>query len=178
MRYVITLMFFTLLVFLTSTPLGNASNVYVQAEMTSFQDNLDDYLDDLARETPKRKQIVMWLDNESDHAIYLQDRNGYYVVDDAHLMQSVDRVLEAEVTKPVLPAVTDIERSFDEMMEDEVGFLQSFTAEMRPPLRKGQPPRPAHPGHWADVTGDLASSFKTRVGKLPVRKYPYTPRLT
>lgn len=37
--------------------------------------------------------------------------------------------------------------------------LQSHTNERRPPARRGGAARYAHLGHWADVTGDLASWY-------------------
>jgi hypothetical protein len=42
---------------------------------------------------------------------------------------------------------------------ETVAFLRSLTSEMRPPARSGGQLRPAHPGHWADVTGDLARAY-------------------
>jgi hypothetical protein len=46
---------------------------------------------------------------------------------------------------------------------ETVAFLRSHTAEMRPPARRGGPRRPAHPGHWADVTGQLANGYEWEV---------------
>lgn len=40
-----------------------------------------------------------------------------------------------------------------------VSYLRSFTAKTRPPLRGKNAPRPAHPGEWADVSGQLAASY-------------------
>ena len=42
---------------------------------------------------------------------------------------------------------------------DTIAFLRSLTEEMRPPVRSGQGERQAHPGHWADVTGQLVNSY-------------------
>lgn len=49
-----------------------------------------------------------------------------------------------------------------------VAYLRSHTSEMRPPARIPSTrtrtgPRPAHPGHWADVTGQLAASYASDV---------------
>lgn len=41
-----------------------------------------------------------------------------------------------------------------------VDYLRSLTGEMRPPARRGGANRQAHPGHWADVTGQLANSYE------------------
>ncbi len=54
----------------------------------------------------------------------------------------------------------------DEILE----YLKSYIGELRPPERKvkhfgGNPeaPRPAHPGHWADVSGDLKEGYRAEV---------------
>ena len=44
-----------------------------------------------------------------------------------------------------------------------VAFLRSFTSETRPPVRGANTPRPAHPGHWADISGHLALSYDKEV---------------
>lgn len=40
-----------------------------------------------------------------------------------------------------------------------IAYLRSLTNVMRPPVRSGEGPRPAHPGGWADVTSQLANSY-------------------
>lgn len=47
----------------------------------------------------------------------------------------------------------------DEIGKRVVAKLQSHTSEMRPPARRGGAARYAHPGHWGDVTGALASQY-------------------
>jgi hypothetical protein len=47
----------------------------------------------------------------------------------------------------------------DKTGEETIKFLRSLTSERRPPIRKGGPSRPAHPGHWADRSGDLARAY-------------------
>ena len=68
-------------------------------------------------------------------------------------------------------------RALMDAADHEVAFLQAFTAEMRPPVRgssrTGGTPRPAHEGHWADVSRALAAGFQARVGNDPIKSYPY-----
>lgn len=72
-------------------------------------------------------------------------------------------------TEGVLEAVEELEKTTLDKMRplitavgfETVAFLRSLTQEMRPPLRKGENPRPAHPGHWADRTGHLARSYRS-----------------
>lgn len=46
---------------------------------------------------------------------------------------------------------------------ETIAYLRSLTNEMRPPARVGGNSRRAHPGHWADVTSQLANSYTFEV---------------
>lgn len=46
-----------------------------------------------------------------------------------------------------------------------VAFLRSFTDKTRPPIRSGGAPRPAHPGEWGDISGQLALSYGYIIGQ-------------
>lgn len=48
---------------------------------------------------------------------------------------------------------------------ETVAYLRSLTDRMQPPVRKAEGPRPAHPGNWADITGDLARGYGYTVDK-------------
>lgn len=43
---------------------------------------------------------------------------------------------------------------------ETVLYLRSHTSETRPPVRAGEPARRAHPGGWADVSGQLANGYR------------------
>ena len=61
--------------------------------------------------------------------------------------------------------VSEMERAkmvLDSAGIDTVAFLRSLTTEMRPPVRSSEGPRQAHPGHWADITGNLAGAYDAR----------------
>jgi hypothetical protein len=52
-----------------------------------------------------------------------------------------------------------------------IEYLKSLTDEARPPASGQTATRYAHPGHWADVTGELAASYGWRIsnaGDTPV----------
>ena len=46
---------------------------------------------------------------------------------------------------------------------DTIAWLRSLTEEMRPPVRSTEGERQAHPGHWADRTGQLALAYDHKV---------------
>lgn len=82
-----------------------------------------------------------------------------------------------------------LDRIFHVVGLETVAYLQSYTDELRPPVRKGssalkrlqrkanafniannrrstfvpEGERPAHPGHWGDITHDLKNSYGFRV---------------
>jgi len=49
-----------------------------------------------------------------------------------------------------------------------VNHATSLTGETRPPAKSGEGPRKAHPGGWADITGNLAISIQ--VGDITVTR--------
>jgi hypothetical protein len=51
--------------------------------------------------------------------------------------------------------------------EKTVAYLRSLTSEQRPPVKRSGPVRSAHPGHWGDVTGQLANSYGYYVYRSP-----------
>lgn len=61
--------------------------------------------------------------------------------------------------------------TMDQVGWEVIGYLRSLTGETRPPARPGEPSRTAHPGHWADITSNLANAyrFELRAGSELVR---------
>lgn len=71
--------------------------------------------------------------------------------------------------------ISDLEKA-ERILEmvgiETVAYLRSLTNEIRPPAKPGGNTRRAHPGHWADVTGQLALSYAwevVRVSDVEVR---------
>jgi hypothetical protein len=70
--------------------------------------------------------------------------------------------------EPGVFGLTEVARAGMRAVLSEAGrqvidYLRSLTGEMRPPVEAGGAMRPAHPGHWADVTGALAAGYDFRV---------------
>ena len=49
---------------------------------------------------------------------------------------------------------------------DVMNFAKSHTSEMRPPVREGEGERAAHPGRWADDTGELIGTHTSEYLKM------------
>lgn len=56
-----------------------------------------------------------------------------------------------------------VQRTMQVVGVETVTYLRSLTKTMRPPVRPGEGPRRAHPGGWADVTGNLANAYEWEV---------------
>lgn len=70
----------------------------------------------------------------------------------------------AETLKQVeADAMVSAERILEYAGTKTIEILRSFIAETQPPVRKGDPPRPARFGHWADISGQLAASYSHKV---------------
>ena len=124
------------------------------------------FLADLDAQVPQRDHTLA-LETNVEYAVYLQDRHGYFVFNVDHAAETVVSKLQ-EVLDAGLPlSDRNVALALDAAGYDEVDWMRSHTAEMRPPAVKPNGdvtgPRPAHPGKWADVTGILAGSLGHRV---------------
>lgn len=84
--------------------------------------------------------------------------------------ESADEFLE-DLRELDIDTGTKVRRAVQVVAIDTVAFLRSHTEQIRPPARnpftgKKTGPRPAHPGRWADITGDLARAFKGEAVRL------------
>lgn len=71
--------------------------------------------------------------------------------------------LAEAIARRELDALTKVELVLEAVGHLTVAKLRSLTNESRPPVKRGEPKRRAHPGHWADVTGQLANSYRFEV---------------
>lgn len=74
-------------------------------------------------------------------------------------LQSVRPEVLAAVKRLELTTQQKIALVAEAMALEVVAYLRSLTAETRPPAKAGEGWRYAHPGHWADITGQLANSY-------------------
>ncbi|HYC31116.1 MAG TPA: hypothetical protein VEB59_02450 [Gemmatimonadales bacterium] len=71
--------------------------------------------------------------------------------------------LDQVVANIALDTMAKLELVLQQVGQETIDYLRSLTDEMRPPARAGEPQRQAHPGHWADVTSQLANSYRWEV---------------
>lgn len=123
-------------------------------------------MDGLIRST-KRQRLTF--ENNMEYASHLQNKEGYYVFNDEEALKEVNSTLE-EVQK-VLPLTPEnVERGLEASGFNHVAFLRSLTSQIRPPTREvrdGEGVRNAHPGGWADITGNLSAAYRFQVNGKP-----------
>lgn len=74
------------------------------------------------------------------------------------------QVEEEDFLREIAALEMDVSRklamTMDQVGWETVTFLRSLTNETSPPARPGEPSRRAHPGHWADITSNLANAYR------------------
>lgn len=134
--------------------------------------NAQAFLADLAAQVP-RSGHELQLETNVEYAEYLQDRHGYFVFNVDHAAETVVQKLREVIDAGLPLSDRNIVLALDAAGFEEVDWLRSHTAEMRPPAVKPNGdltgPRPAHPGGWADITGQLANSYGHRVDGGPLK---------
>jgi hypothetical protein len=128
----------------------------------AYRDNFPEVDRSLARLERDMSTQTLTMENNMEYAEHLQNKSGYYVFSDGVSVAEVKSGLQA--TARVLPLTRqNVARTLEKAGFDLVAFYRSITSELRPPVRAGEGMRHAHPGHWADITGNLASSYRFTV---------------
>ena len=132
--------------------------------------NFSKALKRLRREVGGRTTFRARLSNSADYARPLHDKQGFYVFNPQHFRRSVYLALRGLAKSPASFTRQNVRLAIEAGCVEEIAYLRSLTDEMRPPApvnsagryipvaeRTGM--RRAHPGHWADVSKNLASSY-------------------
>lgn len=140
----------------------------------SYSDNIDEVLawydENLM---PRRGRHTLTLMNVMEYALPLHDKHGYYVLNDEKAAEVVLSWLGELVESGQPVNDTTITKALDGAGYEIIDFLKSLTGQMRPPVRKGQGPRKAHPGGWADVTRNLANAYRHAVNSGALITHSY-----
>lgn len=133
-----------------------------------YRDNIAEVLagfDDLLK---GRDEQTLTMVNNMEYASYLQDKEGYYVFSDEDSLRFVYGGLKATAAAVPLTRET-VALTLEKAGFDIVSHERSLTAKLRPPVKAGDGMRQAHPGGWADITSNLASSYGFRVNGGPLK---------
>lgn len=127
----------------------------------AYEDNLTEVLRSYERDLPAREHTLT-LTNNMEYARPLHDLHGYYIFNDSHLRKVVVEWLRKTAAAVGL-SDRNTRRALDAAGTEEVNFLRSLTSTMRPPVKAGEGMRRAHPGNWADITGNLKAAYTHEV---------------
>ena len=131
-----------------------------------YKDNFPDVDRELARLEKEMDIQRLTMVNNMEYAEPLHNKHGYYVFSDETSISIVtENLRETAVALPLTGK--NVARSLEKSGFDIVAHERSLIAKLRPPVRAGEGMRQAHPGGWADITGNLSSSYRFRVNHGP-----------
>lgn len=136
--------------------------------VVSYHDNIEEVL---AALEPVSKSFTVRLraQNVLEYAKKLHEREAYYVFSDEELMKVAEEQFSDLVNAGVMLSKDVVVHMAEAIGWRYLNFLRSTTANMRPALSSSEGPRAAHPGNWADRTGNLAASFRFKAGPQPFK---------
>ena len=145
---------------------------------TRHTSNIDQVLasvQGLATDGPSDHTLV--IRNVAYYAVYLQAKEAYWVLNDDVLREKVQEAFERKLTelsrRGLLLTGGAIIEAFREAAAEVVAHYQSVIGSSDTPGKVKLPPRPVHPGGFADDTEHLAGSYQSLLDGGPVTTYPY-----
>jgi len=109
------------------------------------------------------EEHVLEVASVMEYALYLHYKEGYYVFNPEQLDRIVREKLQSFADGAGHYSDKVIEGALQTAAAEYVNWLLDIIEETQPPLKAGGPRRDARQGHWADVTGQLAAGFRSRV---------------
>jgi hypothetical protein len=135
----------------------------------ALTDNFDEALTSVSDELPDEEHTLT-VANLMEYAVYLHDKEGFFVFNDAILQKLVREKLKGLLGSSGI-SDEDVNGALETAAAEYVNYLLETIGETRPPLREGGPAREARRGHWADQTGNLAAHYRSRVDDGEVRSH-------
>jgi len=154
----------------------------------STGNNFDEALGALEAKVGGTAVVRAELRNVTEYADALHAKDGYFVFNPRHFRVQVYLAVKALMSSDQAITPVMLKNAAEYACNQEIDWLTSTTAETQPPVRaetlvtfttdegedvefvayKGEDEgkRYAHPGHWADVRGQLASAYEHDVALL------------
>jgi hypothetical protein len=124
-----------------------------------YVSNIDSVLEWYADQLPDRLIWLLRIANDTDYARYLNDRLGYWVMNDRLAVQLTARRLRQLVRSGDPNDDEAIEEALTKAAEDILDAYTRVVGRKNTRGREMGPPRPKHKGQWADDTITLARNF-------------------
>ena len=119
---------------------------------------------------------ILEVRNTADYAVYVHDREGYYVLNDEALEAAAQHAVADRLAvrgqRGEMLTDTDMVEALGEAADVVVEFYQEVVGTTDQPGRRKRPPRPVHSGGFASDTERLISSYERQVDDGDVKKYP------
>jgi hypothetical protein len=131
--------------------------------IVSYTDNMDEVLASF-KEASKSFTVRLRNQNVLEYAHALHDREAYYVFNTDELEKIIESQFEELSGAKTLITKDLVEKIAEAIGWRYVNFLRSVVANTRPAISSREGIRFAHPGGWADRTGNLAAGFRFKVG--------------
>lgn len=128
----------------------------------------------------QRGTHTLTMANSREYAPHLHFRRGYHVLDGEHTAEIFRKKMKEAAAGGVPVSDQMVELTLEATGFEEVSYQRSLTDELRPAVPRNKSERErgvsvegrernAHPGHWGDISGNLANSYKAYVnGDLKV----------
>lgn len=131
------------------------------------ESNIADVIAEAERAVRTSGPVDGEIQNPTDYAQYLQDRVGYYVVNDSVLQANVEsevrKATEEASAKGELLSDAVVVRAMFFALQKTVRFYQSVIGFKQDRGKFKLPPRPKHPTGWADDSETLVRSYQSLI---------------
>ena len=134
-----------------------------------FTDNLSAVLASYEHLFPATGHVLT-VANVMEYARYLNDRQGYFVFNNAKLLEIARENIRELMESDAELSDQNIVNALDKAGFEYVNWLLNLSGGVQPPYRAGEGPRQATRGGWATITGNLRASFRHRVDEGKIRK--------
>ena len=142
----------------------------MRAGASNNMEEVFDALDDLLPDEPQKAELR----NGMEYAAPLHAKTGYYVFNDRHFKKTVRKNLRQLANSSLPMNRKNTKLALEKACQEEINFLRSKTEELRPPAPRNAAgryipvadrgdKRQAHPGGWADISGNLANGYTFEV---------------
>lgn len=149
---------------------------------TTISSNIDAVIAEVTRLPLPEDEYTGQIVNDTPYARYLHDRVGYWVMNDsvlaAYFHDMVGVHLGQAAARGLLMSEADMRAAFVEALDLTVDYYTSVIGTKSTPGKVKPPPRPMHPGAWADDTEQLVRSYVTylraggRILEFDARDHP------
>ncbi len=130
---------------------------------THIETNLDRFIENLERMIPSEAPLAGMVINATEYAVHLHNRMAYWVMNDAVLERNWqdehEKVLNEASAAGEIVTDDQLHKAAFRALERTVLYYQEVIGFKDTRGKVKLPPRPMHPGAWADDTETLVKAY-------------------